>query len=195
VKQRRPLANLLNEWLAALNSGDEERASTYEDTVLWLLSETEDDDEEEEPRYCISCESSLGSKDRGPKCYPCYMESLEVIQHAHKQPMSYQDDEKSSRSRDVEKKKKSSFAHLQGSARAKKVVKRVLEREEDSDEPVAGVADDTPDLGAYFAFFKDFTELDQVVYCRAYATMLSTKSAKNRLRYSKKAGEKWANKG
>lgn len=43
-----------------------------------------------------------------------------------------------------------------------------------------------PDLFEYFSSFDDFDELAQVKLCRAYANMLSAKSAKNRLRYSDK---------
>lgn len=39
-----------------------------------------------------------------------------------------------------------------------------------------------PDLATYFSGFDHFSEQDQVKYCRAYASMLASKSAKNRLR-------------
>jgi len=147
----------------------------------------------EDERYCVDCGHSLQIKEKGPKCYPCYSEARDIIHQAHKKPMSsYVEggscDEGKSSSRSRGKKLPGS------SARARKIVKRVLDEDEDSDVPAAGHPDDVPDLGAYFALFKGFSELDQVVYCRAYATMLSTKSTKNRMRYSKKAGEKWANK-
>lgn len=165
-------------------------SSDDEEEGLRVVEEDDDplEDELEDARYCNSCEKALSLKEKGPKCYPCFRESMDALQYAHKQPMSVQEDEKPMRSR-VEKSIKMVPVT---SKRATKYVKRALEREEDSDEPVAGVPEDVPDLGAYFALFRDFSELDQVVYCRAYATMLSTKSAKNRMRYSKKAGEKWA---
>lgn len=48
-----------------------------------------------------------------------------------------------------------------------------------------------PDLGAFFALFENFSELDQVKYCRAYANMLSAKTPANRLRYSTKGASTW----
>jgi len=42
---KRPLANLLNMWLEALNGDDEEGAAEAEDAVLSLLSLQEDDDD------------------------------------------------------------------------------------------------------------------------------------------------------
>lgn len=50
---------------------------------------------------------------------------------------------------------------------------------------------DIPDLKAYFAFFVGFTEIDQVKMCRSYATYLSSKTPKNRLRYSAKSAKTW----
>lgn len=52
-----------------------------------------------------------------------------------------------------------------------------------------------PDLGAYFALFAHFSEEEQVKLCRAYANMLAAKNPKNRLRYSKSSGPKWAKRG
>lgn len=52
-----------------------------------------------------------------------------------------------------------------------------------------------PDLGAYFALFVHFSEEEQVKLCRAYANMLAAKNPKNRLRYSKSSGPKWAKRG
>lgn len=51
-----------------------------------------------------------------------------------------------------------------------------------------------PDLSAYFALFAHFSEEEQVKLCRAYANMLAAKNPKNRLRYSKNSGVKWAKK-
>lgn len=48
------------------------------------------------------------------------------------------------------------------------------------------VDEDAPDLAAYFSLFENFSELDQVKYCRAYANALSAKTPKNRMRYSHK---------
>lgn len=42
--------------------------------------------------------------------------------------------------------------------------------------------DEEPDLADFFSYFPHFSEADQVKYCRAYASMLAAKSAKNRLR-------------
>lgn len=48
------------------------------------------------------------------------------------------------------------------------------------------VDEDAPDLAAYFSLFENFSELDQVKYCRAYANALSAKTPRNRMRYSHK---------
>lgn len=54
-----------------------------------------------------------------------------------------------------------------------------------------GNMEDKPDLHAYFAFFENFPEVEQVKMCRAYATYLSARTPKNRLRYSAKSATTW----
>lgn len=48
------------------------------------------------------------------------------------------------------------------------------------------IVKDVPDLHAYFAFFRNFPEVEQVKMCRSYATYLSSKNPKNRLRFNTK---------
>jgi len=46
-----------------------------------------------------------------------------------------------------------------------------------------GDIEDIPDLRTYFAFFKGFPEIEQVKMCRSYATYLSSRTPKNRMRF------------
>jgi len=151
--------------------------------------EEEPDDNEamyaDDAPSCVSCGHALSLREKGPKCYPCFQEAREALMFAHKQPMGVVED--------VDSEEKSTsrrcFPKKGGTKRAREVVKKVLdvdEYDEEEDE------DEAPDLGRYFALFPKFTELDQVVYCRKYASALSAKSVKNRMRYSKKTGERWA---
>lgn len=60
-----------------------------------------------------------------------------------------------------------------------------------SDEEGEDFEGEVPDLRAYFAYFENFPELEQVKMCRSYATYLSSMNPKNRLRYSAKSAESW----
>lgn len=157
------------------------------------FAEEEDDDGAmyaDDAPSCVSCGHALSLKEKGPKCYPCYREAQEVLEFAHKQPMGVVE-EVDSDEKSPKKTSQRCFPKKGGTKRARSLVKKVLNLDEYDDEHDE---EETPDLPRYFALFPKFSELDQVVYCRAHASSLSAKSVKNRMRYSKKTGERWANK-
>lgn len=141
--------------------------------------EADDEDDEQEDNACVSCEEVLSLAEKGPRCLNCYRAMREKLHESlachEKLELSPETPRKLIRSRAV-KEPASCF----GKKRARQI-------KHESDDEV-----DEPDLKAYFALFEGFSELDQVKYCRAYATMLATRSVKNRTRYSKSVGVKFA---
>lgn len=142
----------------------------------------EDEPEQDEERWCVSCAQALGAQERGPRCIECYREMREAQLKYDRSPW-----EKGALSPETPKKLVRAKAIKEPASCFGK--KRARVNKHASDDEV-----DEPDLRAYFALFDNFSEIEQVKYCRAYATMLATRSVKNRVRYSKDTGEKYAKK-